>query len=165
MLAASFLRSSLLRVINAVMLWPVHVQKVPQASEHLCPAKLQTRYDICCACQSICPFIHTDSGMPFYDFYIEVSADIACPTAFLLRVHHRACTLLGFISDSVSWHQFPSRMATFLSWRAAASHLVSVKLTPHCTRSSISSLNCTLLHASSRLTSAAKVCSFFWNTL
>ena len=26
--------------------------------------------------------------------------------------------------------QFPSRMATFLSWSAAASHLVSVKLTP-----------------------------------
>ena len=46
-----------------VMLWPVHVQKVPRASEHLCPAKLQTRCDICCACQSICPFIPTDSGV------------------------------------------------------------------------------------------------------
>ena len=43
MSAASFLHSSFLQVINAVMLWPVHVQKVPQASEHLCPAKLQTR--------------------------------------------------------------------------------------------------------------------------
>ena len=64
MSAASFLHSSFLQAINAVMLWPVHVQKVPQASEHLCPAKLQTRCDICCACQSICPFIPTDSSMP-----------------------------------------------------------------------------------------------------
>ena len=29
-----------------VMLWSVHVQKVPQASEYLCPAKPQTRCDI-----------------------------------------------------------------------------------------------------------------------
>ena len=43
MSAASFLHSSFLQAISAVMLWPVHVQKVPQASEHLCPAKLQTR--------------------------------------------------------------------------------------------------------------------------
>ena len=50
---ASFLHSSILQVINTVMRWPVHVQKIPQASEHLCPAKLQTRCDICCACQSI----------------------------------------------------------------------------------------------------------------
>ena len=64
MSAASFLHSSFLQAINAVMLWPVHVQKVPQASEHLFPVKLQTRCDICCACQSICPFIPTDSGMP-----------------------------------------------------------------------------------------------------
>ena len=61
---ASFLHSSFLQVINAVMLWPVHAEKVPQASEHLCPAKLQTRCDICCACQAICPFIPTDSGVP-----------------------------------------------------------------------------------------------------
>ena len=64
MSAASFLHSSFLQAINAVMLWPVHVEKVPQASEHLCPAKLQTRCDICCACQSICPFIPSDSGVP-----------------------------------------------------------------------------------------------------
>ena len=64
MSAASFLHSSFLQAINAVILWPVHVEKVPQASEHLCPAKLQTRCDICCACQSICPFIPTDSGVP-----------------------------------------------------------------------------------------------------
>ena len=51
-------------MINAVMIRPVHIQKVPQASEHLCPAKLQTRCDICCACQSVCLFIPTDSGMP-----------------------------------------------------------------------------------------------------
>ena len=50
--AASFLHFSFLQAINAVMLWPVRVQKVPQASEHLCPAKLQIRCDICCACQS-----------------------------------------------------------------------------------------------------------------
>ena len=48
----------------AVMLWPVQVQKVSQASKHLCPAKQQTRCDVCCACQSICPFIPYDSGMP-----------------------------------------------------------------------------------------------------
>ena len=41
--AASILHPSFLQAINVVMLWPVHVQKVPQASEHLCPAKLQTR--------------------------------------------------------------------------------------------------------------------------
>ena len=64
MSAASFLHFSFLQAINAVMLWPVHVQKVPQTSEFLCPAKLQTRCDICCACQSICPFIPTDSGVP-----------------------------------------------------------------------------------------------------
>ena len=64
MSAASFLHSSFLQAISAVMLWLVHVEKVPQASEHLCPAKLQTRCDISCACQSICPFIPTDSGVP-----------------------------------------------------------------------------------------------------
>ena len=62
MSAASFLHSSFLQAINAVMLWLVRVEKVPQASEHLCPAKLQTRCDICCVCQSISPFIPTDSG-------------------------------------------------------------------------------------------------------
>ena len=65
MSAASFLHSSFLQAVNAVMLWLVHVEKVPQASEHLCPAKLQTRCDICCACQSICPFIPTDTGVPW----------------------------------------------------------------------------------------------------
>ena len=62
--AASFLHSSFLQAINAVMLWLVRVEKVPQASEHLCPAKLQTRCDICCACQSVGPFIPTDSSVP-----------------------------------------------------------------------------------------------------
>ena len=51
MLAASFLHSSFLRTISAVMLWPIHVQKAPQALKHLCRAKLQTRCDVCCACQ------------------------------------------------------------------------------------------------------------------
>ena len=64
MSATSFLHCSFLQAVNAVMLWLVHAEKVPQASEHLCPAKLQTRCDICCACQSICPFIPTDSGVP-----------------------------------------------------------------------------------------------------
>ena len=35
MSAASFLHSSFLQAMNAVMLWPVNVQKVPQASEHV----------------------------------------------------------------------------------------------------------------------------------
>ena len=64
MSAASFLHSSFLQAVNAVMLWLVCAEKVPQASEHLCPAKLQTRCGICCACQSICPFIPTDSSLP-----------------------------------------------------------------------------------------------------
>ena len=64
MSAASFLHSSFLQAVNAVMLWLVRAEKVPQASEHLCPAKLQTRCNICCACQSICPFIPTGSGVP-----------------------------------------------------------------------------------------------------
>ena len=64
MSAASFLHSSFLQAINPVMLWPVHVQKVPQASEHLCPTKLQTRCGVCYACQSICLFIPTDSDVP-----------------------------------------------------------------------------------------------------
>ena len=62
--AASFLHSSFLLAINSVTLLPVQFQKVPQSFEYLCPAKLQTRCDICCACQSICPFIPTDSGVP-----------------------------------------------------------------------------------------------------
>ena len=33
MSAASFLHSSFLQAINAVMLWPTHVQKLPQASQ------------------------------------------------------------------------------------------------------------------------------------
>ena len=64
MLATFSLHSSFLQAISAVMLWPVYVQNIPQASEHLCRTKLQTRCDICCACQSICPYIGTDSGMP-----------------------------------------------------------------------------------------------------
>ena len=56
--AASFLHSSFLQAIKAVMLWPVHVQKVPKPRG----TKLQIRCDICCACQYICPFIPTDSG-------------------------------------------------------------------------------------------------------
>ena len=36
---------------------------------------------------------------------LKETADIACPTALLLRVHHRTCELFGLIWDSVSWHQ------------------------------------------------------------
>ena len=64
MSAASFLHSSFLQAIDAAMLWPVCVQKVPQVSEHLCPAKLQTRCDILYTHQSFCPFIPPDSGEP-----------------------------------------------------------------------------------------------------
>ena len=45
--AASFSHCSVLQAISAVMLWPVHVRIVPQASERLCPAQMQTRCDIC----------------------------------------------------------------------------------------------------------------------
>ena len=63
MSAVSLFHSSFLGAISAVMLWPLHVQKAPQASKHLCPAKLYTGCYICCACQSVCPFIPTDSAM------------------------------------------------------------------------------------------------------
>ena len=72
--AASCLYSSFLQMINAVVLWPVHVQKVPQASEHLCPPKQQTTCDICCACQSICPFIPTDSGVMGW---VQIKVDLS----------------------------------------------------------------------------------------
>ena len=81
MSAASFLHSSFLQAIDAVMLWPVRVKKVPQVSEHLCPAKLQTRCDICCACQSICLFIPTDSGVPR-----TVEPDCGCCKPMLYRL-------------------------------------------------------------------------------
>ena len=64
MSAAFFLLFSFVKAIRAVMLVPVHVQKVPQVSEHLCPDKLQTRCHICCACQSTCPFIPINSDVP-----------------------------------------------------------------------------------------------------
>ena len=62
MLAASTVHS-FLQTVNAVMLWPVHIQKVPQASKNLSPAKLQTRCVVCRAFQSICPFILSDFGV------------------------------------------------------------------------------------------------------
>ena len=51
MLATSYLHSYFLHAGSAVMLSPVH------------PSKLQTRGDFCCACQSVWPFIPSDSGM------------------------------------------------------------------------------------------------------
>ena len=89
MSAASFLHSSFLQAVSAVMLWLVRVEKVPQASEHLCPAKLQTRCDICCACQSICPFIPTDSGVPRTVDPQEVFVAEDC--AWLLEMRCLAC--------------------------------------------------------------------------
>ena len=71
MSAASFLHSSFLQAVKAVMLWPVQVQTVPQASEHLCPAKLQTRCDIFYACQWIRQFIPTS-------LHVFLSGDQRC---------------------------------------------------------------------------------------
>ena len=34
-----------------------------------------TRCNVCCACQSVCPFISTDSGMPAVDQQISVCCD------------------------------------------------------------------------------------------
>ena len=53
-----FLHSTFLQVISAVMLTPVHVQKVSQASKHLCPARLQNRCGVCFAWKSICLLIN-----------------------------------------------------------------------------------------------------------
>ena len=52
---------------------------------------------------------------------------------------------------------FPSSLATFLSLSVAVSRLVSVRLTPYCTRNSTCSLNYMLLYASSRSTATAFV--------
>ena len=41
-----------------------HVQKISQASEHLCTTKLQTRRDVCYAGQSVCLLVSSDSGVP-----------------------------------------------------------------------------------------------------
>ena len=35
---------------------------------------------------------------------LRATVGIACPTALLLRVHHRVFALLELIPDSVSWH-------------------------------------------------------------
>ena len=88
MSAASFLHSSFLQGISAVMRWPVHVQKVPQASEHLCPAKLQTRCGICCTCQTICPFIPTDTGVP---------RSVSC---FSSQTHSPVCVPVCDVTDT-----------------------------------------------------------------
>ena len=100
MSAASFLHSSFLQAINAVMLWPVHVEKVPQASEHLCPAKLQTRCGICCAYQSICPFIPADSGIPKGSRSTEVSVAEDC--AWLCASLGRPLQTPSFAAGSLS---------------------------------------------------------------
>ena len=55
---------------------------------------------------------------------LKETAGIACPTALLLRVHHRACALLGLISDSVSWHQCDTFSSC--SWTAVTAVLMSL---------------------------------------
>ena len=57
---------------------------------------------------------------------------------------------------------FACRIATFFSWNAAANHLVNINLIQSCTKSSISSLNCSHQYVSSRPTATARVCSFLW---
>ena len=65
--ATFFLHSSFVQVINAVMLWSVHTEKVPQVSEHLCPAKLQTSCDVWCVSSlSFCSFPHTPAFFFFF---------------------------------------------------------------------------------------------------
>ena len=56
---------------------------------------------------------------------LKETAGIACPTALLLRVHHRACALLGLISDPISWHYYDtfsscSRPAVTTAWASLA---------------------------------------------
>ena len=56
--------------------------------------------------------------MPSVTSPLKETAGIACPTALLLRAHHRACALLGTISDFVSWkhcHTFSSRSRTAMT--------------------------------------------------
>ena len=55
---------------------------------------------------------------------LKETAGIACPTALLLRVHHRACALLGLISNSVSWHQCDTFSSC--SWTAVTAVLMSL---------------------------------------
>ena len=113
--AASFLHSSFLQAISAVMLRLVRVEKVPQASEHLCPAKLQTRCDdICCACQSICPFIPTDSSVPrTVEWKLQTDGKLVWRAASTAILTLRSCChsaetgsysacLLGLLSESLT---------------------------------------------------------------
>ena len=53
---------------------------------------------------------------------LKETVGIACPTALLLRVHHRACALLGLILDS--WHQ----CVTFSSCSWTAETVVMMSL-------------------------------------
>ena len=63
MSTASFLHSSFLRAIIAVMACPCSESSSSPGAPLPCQAADQM-CDICCACQSICPFIPTDSGVP-----------------------------------------------------------------------------------------------------
>ena len=79
MSAASFLHSSFLQAISAVMLWPVHFQKVPQASEHLCPV-----IKLC--------IIRCDIR---FDFFIGVK-DLQSPD---LELYHRTLQIFDLLSQ------------------------------------------------------------------
>ena len=78
---------SFLQAISAVMLWPIPVQKVPQASEYLCPVKLQTRCDICCVCQSVCPFIHSSLVTRWAEDAFRSHTDTIFSPAYIATVH------------------------------------------------------------------------------
>ena len=91
MSAASCLHSSFLQAISAVMLWPFHAQKVPQASKPLCPAKLQTRCDVYCASGSIsvsaCSFSLTRAVDPQKLLHLKILHSCVAVGAAHARLH------------------------------------------------------------------------------
>ena len=63
-------------------------------------------FNLCLVCQhSVEVDLEVSETVRSTTSSLKETAGIACPTALLLRVHHWACSLLGLISDSVSWHQ------------------------------------------------------------
>ena len=61
-------------------------------------------------------------------FPLKKTTGITYPTVLLLRVHHRACTLLGLSLDSVSWHHCSccSWTAVTVVWVSLAVLLISL---------------------------------------
>ena len=139
MSAAFFLKSSFLQATSAVMLWPVHGQKDPQASEHLCPAKLQTRSVICCACQSICPFIPTDSGVPRSAVLASLSARSfpltpACPGQQIYEsfCSRRLCMAVCHLGQPIPDSTFCSRFIEFVRMMACVICAPLWQASSHC---------------------------------